>query len=158
VTREEFGRAYEHEFDDTVRFLLSRGVRPRDTAADAAQAGWTKGWEKIDQLRNESLLKTWVNSIALNVYRSSLRREPMYQTLPDLVSKTGINLAALEVRRVLRTCHPSDRKLLEQQMRGLTAEEIAKHLGITVTAVRVRFVRARRAARMRLEMRAALNR
>jgi DNA-directed RNA polymerase specialized sigma24 family protein len=157
MTREEYGQAYERGFELTVRFLLSRGAHPSDRARDAAQAAWTKGWERLSQLRNDSLVVTWVNTIALNVYRSFLRREPVYQTLPELVTKTGVNLAAIDVSRILKICRPSDRVLLEQQMRGVTAEEIASTQGVTETAVRIRFLRARRAAKMRMEMRAARN-
>jgi len=157
MTREEYGRAYERGFELTVRFLLSRGAHPSDRARDAAQAAWTKGWERLGQLRNDALVVTWVNTIALNVYRSFLRREPMYQALPELATRTGVNLAAIDISRILKICRPSDRALLEQQMHGVTAKEIASDQGVTETAVRIRFLRARRAAKMRLEMRAARN-
>jgi DNA-directed RNA polymerase specialized sigma24 family protein len=41
----------------------------------AAQAAWTRSWEKRDQLRQPNLVLTWTNSIALNIYRCMLRRE-----------------------------------------------------------------------------------
>ncbi len=68
MTREGYGQAYQKGFSLTVRFLLSRGVQ-RDAADEAAQAAWVKGWERLEQLRNESSVTTWVNTIALNVYR-----------------------------------------------------------------------------------------
>jgi DNA-directed RNA polymerase specialized sigma24 family protein len=154
MTREEYGKAYERGFNVTVRFLLSRGVRPSDRAEDAAQTAWIKGWEKLGQLRNPRLLMTWVNTIALNVYRTLLRREPAFRTLPELRTKGGINLAAMDVGRILKICRTSDRALLEKQISGLTVEEIAREFGVTETAVRIRFVRARRAARARVEKRA----
>jgi DNA-directed RNA polymerase specialized sigma24 family protein len=40
-------------------------------------------------------------------------------------------------------------------MRGVTAEEIARKQGVTETAIRIRLLRARRAARSRVEKRAA---
>jgi DNA-directed RNA polymerase specialized sigma24 family protein len=157
MTREEYGQAYERGFDLTVRFLLSRGAHPSDRAADAAQAAWAKGWEKLGQLRNPSLVVTWVNTIALNVYRTRIRREPFFQLLPDIKSKLGINIAAIDLGRILKNCHASDRKLLEQQMRGVTVEEIARQHGVTETAVRIRLHRARRAARRRVEIRSERN-
>ena len=154
MTREEYGQAYQRGFDLTVRLLLSRGA-PRDRAREVAQAAWARGWERLSQLRNESLVVTWVNTIALNVYRSVLRSEPAYQALPELSTKAGVNLAAIDVARILRICRPCDRALLEQQMRGVTAEEIARKQGVTETAIRIRLLRARRAARSRVEKRAA---
>ena len=154
MTREEYGQAYQRGFDLTVRLLLSRGA-PRDRAREVAQAAWARGWERLSQLRNEALVVTWVNTIALNVYRSVLRSEPAYQALPELCTKAGVNLAAIDVARILKICRPCDRILLEQQMRGVTAEEIAKKQGVTETAIRIRLLRARRAARSRVEKRAA---
>jgi DNA-directed RNA polymerase specialized sigma24 family protein len=154
MTREEYGQAYQRGFDLTVRLLLSRGA-PRDRAREVAQAAWARGWERLSQLRNDCLVVTWVNTIALNVYRSVLRSEPAYQALPELYTKAGVNLAAIDVARILKICRPCDRALLEQQMRGVTAEEIARKQGVTETAIRIRLLRARRAARMRVEKRAA---
>jgi DNA-directed RNA polymerase specialized sigma24 family protein len=155
MTREEYAQAYECGFDLTVRFLLARGAHPADRAKDVAQAAWTKGWERLDQLRNPQLVGTWVNTIALNFYRTYLRREPVFHTLPEIRTEASVNLAAIDVGRILKICRPSDRRLLEQQIRGVTAEEIARRDGITETAVRIRFLRARRAARRHVEMRVA---
>jgi DNA-directed RNA polymerase specialized sigma24 family protein len=154
MTRDEYGKAYQRGFDLTVRLLLSRGA-PRDRAREVAQAAWVRGWERLSQLRNEELVVTWVNTIALNVYRSVLRSEPAYQALPELSTKAGVNLAAIDVARILKICRPCDRLLLEQQMRGVTAEEIARTQGVSETAIRIRLLRARRAARSRVEKRAA---
>jgi DNA-directed RNA polymerase specialized sigma24 family protein len=154
MTREEYGQAYQRGYDLTVRLLLSRGA-PRERAREVAQAAWARGWERLSQLRNDHLVATWVNTIALNVNRSVLRSEPCFEELPELTGKAGVNLAAIDVARILEICRPCDRVLLEQQMSGVTAEEIAREQGVTETAVRIRLLRARRAARARLEKRAA---
>ena len=151
MTRESYGQAYQRGFDLTVRFLLSRGVQ-RDSAQEVAQTAWVRGWERLNQLRNEGLVVTWVNTIALNVYRSLIRREPLKQALPKLSDKTtAINMAAIDVARVLKFCRPCDRKLLVQSMYGITTEEIARTQGVTETAIRIRLLRARREARSRIE-------
>jgi RNA polymerase sigma-70 factor (ECF subfamily) len=154
MTRETYGQAYQKGFNLTVRFLLSRGVR-RDVADEAAQAAWVKGWERLEQLRNESLVVTWVNSIALNVYRRLLRRENTQAARSTLHEKTvSIDIAAIDVARILEFCRPSDRRLLEQQyVRGVTTGEIAREYGVTETAIRIRLLRARRDARSQVERR-----
>ena len=154
MTRDEYGQAYQRGFERTVRLLLSRGA-PSDRAREAAQSAWTRGWERLSQLRNDSLVGTWVNTIALNVYRSILRSEPEYLALPELRTKAGVNLAAIDVARILKICRPCDRFLLEQQMRGVTTEEIARKHGVSETAIRIRLLRARRSARMRVEKHSA---
>ncbi len=150
MTRENYGQAYQRGFDLTTRFLISRGV-PRDMARDVAQAAWVKGWERLSQLRNESMVTTWVNAIAMNVHRSVLRSERAYQALPDYYTRAEVNLAAIDLNRILKFCCPRDRALLELQMQGDTAEEIAQKQGVTETAIRIRLLRARRAARSRAE-------
>ena len=154
MTREGYGQAYQKGFSLTVRFLLSRGVQ-RDAADEAAQAAWVKGWERLEQLRNESSVTTWVNTIALNVYRRLARREANPPVLPTMYEKTvKIDVAAIDVARILQFCRPNDRHLLEQQyVNGVTTEEIAREQGVTETAIRIRLLRARRHARSQVERR-----
>jgi DNA-directed RNA polymerase specialized sigma24 family protein len=160
MTREGYGQAYQKGFDLTVRFLLSRGL-PRDTASEVAQAAWVRGWERHGQLRNDDFVVTWVNTIALNVYRSLLRSEKLLsseklmnqkvQKVPDAV--VAINLAAIDVGRMLNSCCVRDRTLLQQYMDGFTMAEIARKHNSTETAIRIRLLRARRAARGRVQRR-----
>ncbi len=161
MTREGYGQAYQRGFDLTVRFLLSRGVQ-RDHAREVAQAAWVRAWERLSQLRDDSLVVTWVNTIALNVYRGLIRKELLNRSLVELRDKrdrtVAIDMAAIDVARVLRICRPSDRRLLEQNMCGVTTGEIAKQQGVSETAIRIRLLRARRYARSRLEGKPIVNR
>ena len=77
------------------------------------------------------------------------------QELPEIASSTGIDMAAIDVHRILNYCRPSERVLFEQQMHGATTQEIARKQGVTETAIRIRLLRARRATRSRLEKRAS---
>jgi RNA polymerase sigma factor (sigma-70 family) len=152
MTREGYGEAYKKGFELTVRFLLSRGAW-RDHASEVAQAAWVRGWERLDQLRNEGLVLTWVNTIALNLHRGLLRREPLNQILPEVIDWTeGVNLAAIDVAQVFRLCRPQERDLLEQYMHGATTAEIAQRYGVSATAVRIRLLRTRRHLRARIQL------
>lgn len=153
MTRDGYGLAYQKGFELTVRFLLSRGAQ-RESAMEVAQGAWVRGWERLHQLREDSTVVTWVNTIALNAYRRAMRRAAPSQELPEIVSPHGINMAAIDVHRILNYCRPAERILFEQQMCGATTEEIARKQGVTETAIRIRLLRARRATRSRLEKRA----
>ena len=147
MTNESFGSAYERGFPMTVKFLLARGIS-YEVALDTAQAAWTKGWEKRGQLRQPNFLVTWTNSIALNLYRSVLRRERPIEPIEDLQHSTNLNVAAIDVKRILNHCEPKDRAVLEQHyIDGYKAVEIAKLRGCSETAVRIRLLRARRKIR-----------
>jgi RNA polymerase sigma factor (sigma-70 family) len=153
MTREEYGSAYQGGFPLTVRFLISRGLS-YDSALDTAQAAWLKGWEHLAQLRDPSLVLTWTNSIAINIHRSYLRREPQTQTLPELVAPPRMNVASIDANRILKECRPNDRAVLEgHYIEGYKVQEIAARHGWTETAVRIRLLRARRSVVRRLRKR-----
>jgi len=150
MTREDYGKAYQKGYTLTVRFLVSRGL-PYDAAQETAQAAWAKGWERISQLRDQSMVLTWMNSIALNIHRSYIRREPMLQALPELSTAPKVNLAAIDVRRILKSCKQNDRMVLQRHyLEGFKVQEIAEQQGWTETAVRIRLLRARRTVGKRL--------
>ena len=152
MTRNNYGRAYQTGFQATVRFLISRGV-PAEAAEENSQAAWSRGWERIGQLRDEDLLRTWVNAIALNMYRRSARADSRNQPLVDRSGGASVDIAAIDLARLLKCCDSSDRALLLHQLHGLTTSEIAEKTGTTETAVRLRLMRARRAARSITESR-----
>jgi DNA-directed RNA polymerase specialized sigma24 family protein len=149
MTCEEYGNAYKRGYNLTVRFLVSRGLT-YDGAQETAQAAWVKGWERLGQLRDANMVLTWMNSIALNIHRSCVRREPFLQTLPELSTPPKVNLAAIDVGRILQTCKKNDKLVLQRHyLEGYKVQEIARAHGWTETAVRIRLLRARRAANKR---------
>jgi DNA-directed RNA polymerase specialized sigma24 family protein len=147
--------AYQTGYNSTMRFLRSRGV-PGDRAREVSQAAWAKGWERLEQLNNESMVLTWVNTIAINVHRRVSQNELPYRVLPEVATAPSVNLAAIDVTRILRCCASADRMLFEQQMTGMTPGEIARAWGLSEGALRIRMLRARRAARLRLEKKQGL--
>ena len=151
MTSEEYGQAYQNGFNLTIRFLLSRGLAS-DSAQELAQAAWVKGWERLGQLRNPSMVTTWMNSIAVNMHRSEFRRrEASFQTFDEMPAASTINLAGLDVHRILGTCKDTERSVLRQHyLEGLNFQEIAEQQGSTEAAVRIRLYRARHNACKRL--------
>ncbi len=144
-----FGQAYESGLNRTIAFLLSRGI-PFDDAQDVAQAAWLRGWECLRQLRDDNLLLTWVNTIALNDYRRTLRKrnrveewKPAYND----AATTALDCAAIDVSKILDACKPKDRDLLQAHLRGESPKEVARREGVSSTAIRIRLLRARRSAR-----------
>ncbi len=144
MTTEEYGSAYKNGFVLTVRFLAARGLS-WDGAQETAQAAWARGWEKRAQLRDANTVMKWINTIALNIYRTSLRREPFLQEFPELVAPPDRHLAAIDVQLMLQTCKKKDRIVLQSYyLEDCKPEEIARAQGSSVTAIRLRLLRARR--------------
>jgi DNA-directed RNA polymerase specialized sigma24 family protein len=144
----EFGAIYESGFVRTVRVLRGRGASA-DQAEDIAQSAWLQGWRKLDQLRDSGLIIGWINTIAINFYRRIGKDDARYQELSgfEVCGSSGINSISLDVAKILKNCHPRDRNLFEQQLAGLTTQEIADRQGISPTAARLRLFRARRVVR-----------
>lgn len=152
MTTGEYGTAFEQNFSKTIRFLLSRGANP-ELAEETAQAAWTRGWAHREQLRDPNCVGTWVNSIAMNLFRNSHRTAQRTQALTELPAPATSALDGLDVGKVLDSCRQKDRLLLQfHYLYGYTTGEIGDRLGLTSTAVRVRLLRARRTLQKRLNI------
>ena len=147
MNREEYGRQFEESYDRTTSLLISKGI-PEEEARDIAQAAWAKGWEHLNQLRDPRKALVWVNSIAMNRYRSRYRQQLRHQELVDLAVEPRINLAAIDIQRMLQQCRSCDQEILSKRyFKDEPIEEIAGDLGCSQTAVRLRLMRARRSLR-----------
>ena len=150
MTQEGYGQAYQKGYKRTVRLLQSRGASP-DTAEDFAQAAWLRGWEKVDQLRDDQMVIGWVNAIAINCLRGGFQDPDRNRELADVCGQVCLDLAPIDAARILKFCGPRDRLLFEQKLGGPTTEEIAMKHGVSTATVRVRYLRARRAVRANVE-------
>ncbi len=151
MNREEYGRRFEESHGRTASLLMSKGV-PEEEARDIAQAAWVKGWEHLDQLRDPCKTLVWVNSIAMNRYRSSYRQQLRHQELIELPVEPRINLAAIDIERMLQRCRSCDQEILRKRyLQDEPIGEIADELGCSQTAVRLRLMRARRSLREKCE-------
>jgi DNA-directed RNA polymerase specialized sigma24 family protein len=145
---EEYGHAFESGFGATRRFLLAHGA-PLEDAEEIAQAAWVRGWEYRDQLRDPHLVSFWVNSIARNLFRARFRA-PMKVSLDTLNPSYTMDMAEIELHRLIEKCPGRDRGLLQQSLEGFSAEEIARGAGITPTGIRVRLLRVRQTLRQQI--------
>ncbi len=152
MTRDEFGAAYQKFFRKTVGYLMARGLSA-DAAQEIAQGAWARGWERLSQLREPRTLVMWLNRVALNLYRTSLRGEPSFQELTLAEHGPELNVAAIDAAAILRKCKGKDRRMLRDfYLNGLHLSEIAKRNGWLENTARVRLFRARRAARINLRL------
>jgi RNA polymerase sigma-70 factor (ECF subfamily) len=144
MTREQFSLAYDNGYRLTVRFLVSRGLSG-ESAEEAAQAAWAKGWEHRNNLRNPKRVVSWVNTIALNLFRNWFRKRESPEDLPEIPTPPRIDPRAIDLHRTLERCAARDRQLLEKHyLEGYSSEELAEKTGCTAVAVRVRLLRVRR--------------
>ncbi len=72
--------------------LAYRFVRDRARAEDMAQEAFVQAFKQLARFRGESAFSTWLFALALNVYRSALRRRP----IPSVPLEAVAELAGTE--------------------------------------------------------------
>jgi RNA polymerase sigma-70 factor, ECF subfamily len=145
-----FHELYERYAGDVRRFAQFLCGDP-SLADDITQETFVRAWTSFGSIR-QATVKSYLFTIARNLYRDSLRRpaarEPLAGDVPDGAVPVQARLErADELRRVLAAIGglpPADRDALLLHVRDeLPHGEIAKRLGLSVAAVKVRIYRAR---------------
>lgn len=143
INSADFANAYERHYGNTVRVLSSRGLKG-DAAHEFAQRAWARAWERRGDLRHPSRLPQWVNTIAINAFRSWLRQYGREQQLEIADGFHTSPQATNSLVNDLLSCTKTYRHLLECfYFWGYSAEEIARAYKTTPLAIRVRLSRAR---------------
>jgi RNA polymerase sigma-70 factor (ECF subfamily) len=141
--------------------LALRLVRDRELAADVAQEAFVRGWRALPKFRGEARFSTWIYRITVNTASSLRSRAAKRRTerLDDLIYEPQTGGMTPERAGEIAEIRPrieSALFLLPEGTRavvvlkdiyGWSHPEIADHLGITVTASKVRLHRARKRLR-----------
>lgn len=149
-------------FEELIRrnyglvFSVCRGVCGREAdAEDAAQDTFVRAWRALPTFRADSAFSTWLYRIATNVSLSLVtrRKDTAAETVPeraDLSSSPEGQVEGLErvgvVRRALDDLSDDARAaFVLRDVNGLSYDEIAETLEISLSAVKSRIFRARQA-------------
>ena len=144
LTEAEYAQAFQASFQKTSRFLRSRGAS-EDMAEEVAQEAWARGWERLHQLRNPEVVDVWVNSIAKHLWRNRVVRDQRNRELSDNMSTNHNPDGSILWEQITQACGKEEQKLLTMHyVRGYTSGEIAKRVGSTALAIRLRLMRTRR--------------
>ncbi|HEY0510447.1 MAG TPA: sigma-70 family RNA polymerase sigma factor [Thermoanaerobaculia bacterium] len=83
--------------------LAYRFVRDRERAEDMAQEAFLRIFQQLARFRGDSAFSTWMFSVALNVYRSALRRRAIpavpLDAIAELVGRSAPQLALEDAER-----------------------------------------------------------
>lgn len=133
--------------------LSAAGAITRDPALaeDAAQEAFLRAFRALPRFRPEGSFRAWVRTIAARTAIDLLRRRKPETSIsefaPPLARETSRDDADLLVS-ALAALAPIDREILiAREVEGAADLEIARRLGLSVTALRVRVHRARRMLR-----------
>jgi RNA polymerase sigma-70 factor (ECF subfamily) len=157
--------------------LLYRLTENSEEARDLTQETFLRAFQNIEHFRGEADLRTWIYRIAINQARnrwrwwrrrrrdvtisldfaSDQRNKPLVATLRSERGETPEQeTLAHERERVLRTALMSLRSVYREtvilrDIEGLTYEEVAAALQISVGTVKSRLARGRKELRKKLE-------
>jgi RNA polymerase sigma-70 factor (ECF subfamily) len=148
----ELVRRYEDRIYNLCRYLVRD---PRD-AQDAAQDVFLKAYRGLKDFKPDASLYTWLYRIAVNTsldYRRRSRREasreaPLSDDLPSALPFPDQVYESKEITEAMQAALPKLREKLRapivlREIEGLSYEEIAKVLDLSVGTVKSRISRAR---------------
>lgn len=156
----ELVRAHQHE----VYTLAVRMVADRELAYDVSQEAFVRAWRAIGSFRGDAKFSTWMHRITVNTaftHRDrrkrtraesldAVYREPVAESLSP--ERGGLSAAMREPLTAALEALPEPLRsvVVLKDVYEWSHTEIAEHLGITVTAAKVRLHRARRSLRISL--------
>jgi len=153
LTREQYGQAYEKGFRRTVAVLRRRRANAEE-ARELAQEAWTRGWERLAQLRDPRQAVAWINKIAIRLFldnvATSRRMTDLTSAAVDARISPTVNVAVIDLERaLLQQCSERQRELIEtvHLHEDRTAVEVSIDLGTSVGAIHHRLSRLRRKLR-----------
>lgn len=165
-----------------VKSVADRYLRNDEDANDVVQETFLSAFKAIQRFEGKSQLSTWLHRIAVNAALMKLRslerksevktaEHELDELLPQFVG-LGVHATSqrsfgelpeegvmrAETCSFVRACidqlpQPYRTALLLRDIEGLENEELARHLGISVNAAKIRVHRARQALRTLLEPR-----
>ena len=154
-------RKYERQ----VFRIAQHITQNREDAEDVMQDAFLKAYEKLDQFQGNSKFYTWLVRIAVNESLMRLRRRrtgKMVSIDEDVETEEGSvppdpeqNYTQSELAEILRKTiqglPPGFRVVFAlRDVEGLSTEETAETLGLSIPAVKSRLLRARLQLRERL--------
>lgn len=149
---------------DEVFTLALRLVADRELAADISQEAFVRAWRALPNFRGDAKFSTWMHRITVNVAWTQRRKQKRHQADPidesfvepvaeSISPERAAESAAIQsqLREALRDLpKPTRTVVVLKDVYGWTHGEIADHLGISVTAAKVRLHRGRKHLRDRL--------
>ncbi len=137
-------------------------------AEDAVQDAWVSAWRSLRNFRGDSAPSTWLYRVVTNAALAYVRRrgptvpwDPTGATFDRLIVDRDAGTPedhavrreeAVLVHRAIATLEPSQRvPLVLRELEGLSYDEIADVLDVTVAALHSRLYRARLALLTRLK-------
>ncbi len=146
---------FVREHERRVRGVLFRLLDDDRDVEEALQDVFVQAWRKLDEFRGEAAVSTWLYRIAVNeaLQRRRRRRLPLAELderLPE-PQREDVDLRRFLLECLRRLPFELRAPLVLRDVEGLSNQEVAAVLGLTVAAAKSRIHRARMQIRAELE-------
>jgi RNA polymerase sigma-70 factor, ECF subfamily len=148
-----------HRYEHRVRAVLLRLLDDERDAEEATQDVFIQAWRNLDRFRGDSAVFTWLYRIAVNEALARKRRRRLPTTVldetPERIATPHDAVESDELQSFLaeqiRALEPEYRApLVLRDVIGLTNQEVADVLGLSLAAAKSRIHRARMQIRREL--------
>ena len=154
-----FRQLLDLHWNELYGFMIKRTENEND-AEDLCLQAFSKAFDKIETYDNKFTFSTWLTSIAKNLHVDLIRKEKiqLYQSTDfdevgrDVIDETlgpedqlirSQNLDKLQQQ--IRSLKPIYREVIQLRLfQGLRHKEIATQLGLSLSNVKVRLLRAKK--------------
>ena len=151
---------YRNHKQPLVRYC-TRFLRDGATAADVTQEALLRAWTRRDQFVSENQVRPWLYRVARNLCIDTIRSRSKVVPSDSIPEREGEGDAgtpmereavAKTVRRAMTGLSERHQHLLVQrEVEGITYDELAAQMGVTVEGARAVLFRARRCLQQSLE-------
>ncbi|WP_261858868.1 RNA polymerase sigma factor SigZ [Photobacterium sanguinicancri] len=136
---------------DQLRYYVLKKIDDPDAAEDILQDVYIKASANLSQLKSQDSLKSWLYRITHNVMMDFYRTRQPYDELPDDIAVEELtsedeNLQKMaQCLRPMFDCLPEKYRvpMLLSELDGLSQQEIADQLGLSLSGAKSRVQRGR---------------
>jgi RNA polymerase sigma-70 factor (ECF subfamily) len=139
------------EFRDSLKGFISARVQNQDDAEDILQDVFFKIHKKIDTLKDESRLPSWIYQITRNAIIDYYRSRKVTVELPETIKATEKKPPVSASTEIASCIKPLIEGLPEKyreaitltELKGMTQIELSENLGLSLSGTKSRVQRAR---------------
>lgn len=150
MTTAEFSVVLEDHYERLRRFVRSR-VSNREEADDIVQEVCLRAVRRMDTIRDDTRVESWLFQIARNAIIDHYRRSRPVDPLPELLIdddevelSEGADLSRCLPGLFSGLAEPDRQALQLTAIDGIKQRELAEHLGISLSGAKSRVQRARK--------------